>query len=108
MESILLEYHDSTDLYDSYMPFFKQGGLFFRTDDEYDLGAKINLHVSLPDSLELTSVKAQVSWVTPHNAQNGNDAGIGVVFVEDLDNLNLQIENAIRLLVHTDRPTLSM
>ena len=36
MESILLEYHDNADLYDSYMPFFKHGGLFFRTDDEYD------------------------------------------------------------------------
>jgi len=108
MESILLEFHDNTDLYDSYMPFFKQGGLFFRTDDSYDLGTEINLHVSLPDSLEVTSVKAQVSWVTPHNSQNGNDAGIGVVFVEDLENLNQQIEHAIKFLINSDRPTLSM
>mgnify|MGYP000082478225 CR=1 FL=1 len=108
MESILLEYYDNADLYDSYMPFFKQGGLFFRTDDSYNLGTEINLHVSLPDSLESTSVKAQVSWVTPHNAQNGNDAGIGVVFVEDLDNLSQQIEDAIKLLMNSDKPTLSM
>lgn len=108
MESILLEYYDTADLYDSYMPFFKQGGLFFRTDDDYDLGTEINLHVSLPDSLESANVKAQVSWVTPKNAQNGNDAGIGVVFVEDLENLSQQIENAIQLLMNSDKPTLSM
>lgn len=108
MESILLEYYDSADLYDSYMPFFKQGGLFFRTDDEYDLGTQLNLYVSLPDSLEPIHVKAQVSWVTPHNAQNGNDAGVGVIFVEDLDNLSDQIKNAIKLLINLDKPTLSM
>ena len=108
MENILLEYYDNTDLYDSYMPFFKQGGLFFRTDDEYDLGAEISLHVSLPDSLESTNVKGQVSWVTPKNAQNGNDAGIGVMFIEDLDNLSQQIESAISFMLHSDKPTLSM
>ncbi len=108
MESILLEYYDNEDLYDSYMPFFKQGGLFFRTNDEYDLGTQINLHVSLPDSLESTSVKAQVSWITPQNAQNGSDAGIGVMFVEDLDNLSQQIENAINYMMASDKPTLSM
>lgn len=108
MESILLEYYDNEDLYDSYMPFFKQGGLFFRTNDEYDLGTEINLHVSLPDSLESTSVKAQVSWITPKNAQNGNDAGIGVMFVEDLENLNQQIESAINFMMASDKPTLSM
>jgi len=108
MESILLEYHDNADLYDSYMPFFKHGGLFFRTDDEYDLGTPINLYVSLPDSLESICVKAQVGWVTPKNAQNGNDAGIGVAFVDDDDNLSQQIQSAIKLLIHLDKPTLSM
>ena len=58
--------------------------------------------------MESTSVKAQVSWVTPHNAQNGNDAGIGVMFIEDLDNLSQQIENAITLMMNSDKPTLSM
>ena len=108
MESILLEYYDNEDLYDSYMPFFKEGGLFFRTNDKYDIGTLINLHVSLPDSLESTSVKAQVSWITPQNAQNGNDAGIGVMFVEDLQNLNQQIESAINFMMASDKPTLSM
>jgi type IV pilus assembly protein PilZ len=108
MESILLEYYDSADLYDSYMPFFKQGGLFFRTDDEYDLGTKFNLHVSLPDSIESISVLAQVSWITPKNAQNGKDAGIGVMFVEDHENLNQQIEHAINIMVASGKPTLSM
>jgi len=108
MESIYLEYENDMDLYESYMPFFTQGGLFFRTDELYEMGTELTLHVILPDSLEPACVKTQVSWVTPHDTQNGNDMGIGVSFIEDIDNINQQIEKTIARLLGSHTPTLSM
>jgi type IV pilus assembly protein PilZ len=108
MESIYLEYENDMDLYESYMPFFTRGGLFFRTDELYEMGTELTLYVILPDSLESACVKAQVSWVTPYGTQNGNDMGIGVSFNEDIDNVNQQIERTIARLLGSHTPTLSM
>ncbi|GAA6171723.1 hypothetical protein NBRC116592_13930 [Colwellia sp. KU-HH00111] len=108
MESIYLEYENEMDLYESYMPFFTKGGLFFRTDELYDMDVELTLYVMLPDSLEYTSVKTQVSWVTPYGTQNGNDMGVGVSFVEDIENVNQQIERTIARLLGSHTPTLSM
>jgi len=108
IESIYLEYENDMDLYESYMPFFTQGGLFFRTDELYEMGTELILHIILPDSLESSSVKAQVSWLTPDGAQSGNDMGVGVSFIEDIDNINQQIENTIALHLKSHTPTLSM
>ena len=108
MESIYLEYVNETDLYESYMPFFRQGGLFFRTDEEYNIGEEISLHVILPDCLEASDVKAKVSWITPFDAQNGKDAGVGVSFIEDVSNIRQKIERSIDLFLNSSEPTLSM
>jgi type IV pilus assembly protein PilZ len=108
MESIYLEFENEIDLYESYMPFFTQGGLFFRTDELYEMGTELTLYIILPDSLESACVKAQVSWVTPSETQNGNDMGIGVSFIEDSGDINQQIERAIARLLVSNTPTLSM
>jgi type IV pilus assembly protein PilZ len=108
MESIYLEYENEMDLYESYMPFFSKGGLFFRTDELYEMGTEITLHVILPDSLEALSVITQVSWVTPDGTQNGSDMGIGVSFIKDEGHVNQLIENIIVQLLGSHTPTLSM
>ena len=108
MESIYLEYENEADLYQSYMPFFTQGGLFFRTDELYEMGTELTLHIILPHSIAPSCVKSCVSWITPYGAQNGNDMGVGVSFTEDLDNINHQIQECISRLLATQTPTLSM
>lgn len=108
MENIYLEFECEMDLYQSYMPFFTQGGLFFRTDETYEMGTELHLHIMLPDSLEMSSVIAQVNWITPYDTQNGNDMGVGVCFIEDIDNVNLQIERVVAQRLESHIPTLSM
>ena len=108
MESIYLEFECEMDLYQSYMPFFTHGGLFFRTDETYEMGTDLHLHIILPDSLEMSSVIAQVSWVTPYDTQNGLDMGVGVCFIKDIDNVNQQIERVIAQRLESHTPTLSM
>ncbi|AZQ84670.1 pilus assembly protein PilZ [Colwellia sp. Arc7-635] len=108
MENISLEFISDRDLYQSYMPFMKNGGLFIRTTEQLALGTEVNLIVTLPDSLESSQVKGTVSWITPVGAQNGTPAGIGVSFVEDPDNIRNQIDKSIGRLLNSPEPTLSM
>ena len=108
MENLNLEFLTDRDLYQSYMPFLKNGGLFVRTTDSFALGATVLLKVSLPDSLEASEIKGQVCWLTPTGVQNGTPAGIGINFVEDPEQVRNQIEKAIGRLLSSSEPTLTM
>ncbi len=108
MSVINIEYQSERDLYLAYMPFLKEGGLFIRTLDSYDLGNEVDLNVLLPDSLEPSAVKAVVCWLTPIGTQNGTPAGIGVSFVDDPDKVRNQIEQSIARQLSSSEPTLTM
>lgn len=108
MENITLEFISDRDLYQSYMPFMKNGGLFVRTTERFELSTEVQLHVILPDSLEASTIKGKISWITPIGAQNGTPAGIGVSFIDDPDNIRNQIDKTIGRLLNSSEPTLSM
>jgi len=108
MENIYLEYVSDRDLYQSYMPFLKQGGVFVRTTDSYELGAEIMLEITLPDALEGSNVKGVVCWLTPVGVQNGTPAGIGISFEEDPDQIRSQIEKSLGRFLNSSEPTLTM
>ncbi len=95
MEEITLDFPDLKELYRSYMPFLKQGGLFVRTNRQYRIGQSLALSVILPDGLEGISVSGKVAWITPQGAQNSSPAGIGVAFIDDKQNLRDKIEKLL-------------
>lgn len=108
LSALLVEFVSERDLYLSYMPFLKSGGLFVRTPQPYELGDEIELDVQLPDSLEGSVVKGTVCWLTPIGAQNGTPPGIGVSFLEDKENVKAQIEKSIARFLSSSDPTLTM
>ena len=108
MIPINIEFQSEHDLYVSYMPFLKEGGLFIRTAEPFDLGSEVELNVLLPDSLEPSLIKGEVCWLTPTGAQNGTPAGIGVSFTDDPDKIRHQIEQAIARQLSSSEPTLTM
>ncbi|MEW6991778.1 PilZ domain-containing protein [Colwelliaceae bacterium 6441] len=108
MENLNLEFVTDRDLYQSYMPFIKNGGLFVRTTEHFELGTDIELQVLLPDSLESSEITGKVCWITPVGVQNGTPAGIGISFVDDPDNMRSQIEKAIGRLLNSSDTTLTM
>jgi type IV pilus assembly protein PilZ len=108
MKQFSVEFLSDRELYQYYMPFVKNGGLFVSTPEKYDLGDDITLEVTLPDALEASVVTGKVCWLTPTDAQNGTPAGIGVSFEEDTDNIRNQIEKLIGRLLNSSEPTLSM
>jgi len=108
LKSIYLEFVSERDLYQAYMPFFKNGGLFYKTNARFELGTELMLEVSLPDALENSEIKGQVGWLTPIAAQNGTPAGVGISFIEDTDNVRNQIEKYIARFLNSSEPTLTM
>ncbi len=108
MENLYLEFVSDRELYLSYMPFVKKGGLFVRTTEQFELGTDIQLQILLPDSLEPSEIIGKVCWLTPIGVQNGTPAGIGISFIEDPDNMRNQIEKAIGRLLNSSDATLTM
>ena len=108
MIPINIEFQSEHDLYVSYMPFLKEGGLFIRTAEPYELGAEVELNILLPDSLEPSLIKGEVCWITPLGAQNGTPPGVGVSFIDDPDKMRHQIEQVIARQLSSSDPTLTM
>jgi type IV pilus assembly protein PilZ len=108
LNNIYLEFISERELYQAYMPFLKNGGLFYKSNARFELGQDVTLEVSLPDSLENSEVKGQVCWLTPVGAQNGTPAGVGVSFVEDPEHVKNQIEKYIARFLNSSEPTLTM
>ena len=108
MKNLYLEFNSERELYQSHMPFLKDGGLFCKTNARFSLGTEVMLEVSLPDALENSEIKGQVCWLTPVGAQNGTPAGVGISFIEDNDNVRHQIEKFIARFLNSSEPTLTM
>ena len=67
----------------SIMPFLKNGGLFVRTDDGYQLGDVVTVELTLFDKSPLVFT-GEIVWITP---KGGSDIylnpGVGVEFPGD-------------------------
>ena len=82
---ISLKIKDAPSLYNAYMPFLKNGGLFAPTAQHYALGDEVVLLVTLAEETERLSVVGKVVWISPLGAQGNRTAGIGVHFNESGD-----------------------
>jgi len=102
----LLNLQSQDDLYASYMPHIKGGGLFVRTEKNYQLGEEIFIALKLKSSAEKLSVVGKVVWVTPKCAQDGKAAGVGVQFVgENAADIQAKIETLLVGLLNSDKHT---
>lgn len=101
---------DKPALYEAYMPFVKNGGLFIATKKEYALGNDVFVLLSLMDEQEKIPFAARVVWVTPRGAQGNRTAGIGVQFHDDQSGKDVRnkIETYLGGVLKSDRPTHTM
>ncbi len=84
MKRNMLNHHipDELNLYVSYLPFLKRGGLFIPTDKNYKLGDEVFLLLSLLNEGDKTPVAGKVAWINPKGAQGNRPKGIGLHFGE--------------------------
>ena len=96
---------DQQALYDSYMSFLQNGGLFTKTSQEYRLGEEVLVLLKLLDQPEKLPVAGKLVWVTPQGAQGNRPAGIGIEFSKEDAALNATIENYLGGTLSADRVT---
>ncbi len=99
---------DKAVLYESYMPFLVNGGLFIPTNKKYAMGAEVFLRLSLMDEAEKIPVPGKVVWITPPGSQGNRNPGIGVQFTEANEVARTKIEAYLAGSVTSDRPTSTM
>jgi type IV pilus assembly protein PilZ len=85
-QSILnVNYMDKESLYEAYIPYVHNGGIFVPTNTKYALGDEVFLLISLLEQEERIPVAGKVIWITPIGAEGNRRAGIGVQFSESDD-----------------------
>ena len=77
---ISLKIKDAATLYNAYMPFLRNGGLFAPTAQPYALGDEVVLLVSLADESERLSVVGKVVWICPPGAQGNRTAPVKLLW----------------------------
>ena len=92
-DSLTLTIRDQSSLYNAYMSFLRQGGLFVPTELRYQLGDHVSIRLTLLDEPEPRTISGRVVWITPKGAQGQREAGIGVEFSEQDASVSHQIEN---------------
>lgn len=95
-------------LQSAYMPFLKNGGIFFPTDKEYALGEKVFLLLSLLDEPEKIPAAGEVVWITPMGAQGSRTAGVGVHFTAEDDTARKAIESHLAGMLDAETTTHTM
>lgn len=105
-----LSIRDKGALYNAYMPFVKNGGLFVPTSKEYQIGDEVFILVNMLEEQERIPIAGKVIWITPRGSQGNRVAGIGVQFNDGADgeSARAKIETHLAGMKQTDRPTNTM
>ena len=103
---LTLTIEDQSALYQAYMPFVRNGGLFVPVGRRYELGDEVSVALNLMGVEEPTPVTGKVIWVTPKRAQGKRAAGIGVQFSDqDQGKHRQRIERHLAGLLGGEEPT---
>lgn len=109
MQTINCSYCTETVLYQAYMPFLRDGGLFVRSNYILPLGTVVRLSVSLLNEPEHYIIEARVAWITPRGAQGNKPAGLGFQFIgENSRHLSNKIETCLAGMLKSTQPTDTM
>ena len=106
IQSFDLKFEDDHQLYRAYMPYVENGGIFISTQLNFELGDKVMLTITLPDSVSFEPFETVVVWVTPEGVGQGSPAGIGVRLLGD-DAIKIQndIEHFLVKYIKSKDPT---
>jgi len=103
--SVVVNLLSKDELYEAYMPFLHNGGLFLPTRGNFRLGQTLHLRLNLIDEPEKIPVTAHVVWVTPQDAHGRRVAGIGVQFTDKQGSLRDKIEASLADRLNSQSPT---
>ena len=95
------------ELYSCFMPFVEGGGLFLRTNKEYNLGEEVFVLLDLMDEPDKIPLTGKIIWVTPIGS-GPRPQGVGIQFSDENVDLFRKIETSLAGLLDSNRPTYTM
>ena len=96
---------DKGVLYQAFMPFIKNGGIFIPTNKAYKMGEEVFMLLSLMNEPEKIPVAGKIIWMTPKGAGTNKVAGIGVQFNDQNENARKKIETFLAGTLGSEMPT---
>ena len=105
MQTLNLSIKDRMSLYECYMPFVNNGGLFIPTDAVLTLGEAVELSLDFMQEPEPLRLSGKVVWITPQGAQGDRIAGVGIGFDSGGEPMRLKIEKCLAGAVTSERHT---
>lgn len=104
-----LSFRDKASLYEAYMPFVINGGLFISTRRDYPIGQEVYMLINLMEETERLPVIGTIIWKTPQGAEGYKATGVGIQFsTQDNGLVRSKIENYLAGALEAERPTHTM
>ncbi len=103
-----LTIEDEHALYQHYMPFVDGGALFIPTEQPYEIGDELFYLLDIYFAHEPQPLTGSVVWVTPSGASGARRSGVGIALGAAQRGLADEIEQALTLVAHSHKPTLTL
>lgn len=95
-----VEYKRLNSFFADYTKNISRGGTFIRTDRPLEIGTDFVFKLGIPNLGEPLMLKGKVQWVvTPEDADEGQEPGMGIGFIFDSEAERERVEGAVQKLM---------
>jgi type IV pilus assembly protein PilZ len=104
-----LHFKSTNQLYMSFMPWLKNGGLFVPTSKRFEMGQEVLMMVILPGTTDKYPATGVVAWACPKDVTGHNKPGVGIEFTDqDGLALRLRVEGMLVEQLKSKAPTYTL
>ena len=105
---LALTIKDKVVLYNAYMPFVKNGGIFVPNKTDYEVGDEVFMLLNLMDEAEKIPIAGKVIWVAKKGVKSPHTPGVGIQFTESENQAKDKIETYLAGSLNSSNSTHTM
>jgi len=105
---LALTIKDKVVLYNAYMPFVKNGGIFVPNKTDYEVGDEVFMLLNLMDEAEKIPIAGKVIWVAKKGVKSPHTPGVGIQFTEAENQAKDKIETYLAGSLSSNNSTHTM
>ena len=106
---IRLTFDDTRGLYQAYMPFIEGCGVFYPTEETYQIGQDVFVFLTLPENLGKFACSGRIVWLNPPKKTGKRIPGIGIQLLgREAPKIRETIEQGLGKLLSSGLPTLTL
>ncbi|MDK1023343.1 MAG: PilZ domain-containing protein [Gammaproteobacteria bacterium] len=105
---LALTIKDKVVLYNAYIPFIKNGGIFVPNKTDYEVGDEVFMLLNLMDESEKIPIAGKVIWVAKKGVKSPHTPGVGIQFTEPDNRAKDKIENYLAGSLNSSNSTHTM